>query len=44
LLSTFRDNLSVPSLRVRNPERTLEAWTDRSSRNVDKKELPLLAA
>jgi len=37
------DNLSVPSLRVKNPKGTLDDWTDRLSWNAGK-ELPLLAA
>jgi hypothetical protein len=41
-VSTFRDNLSFPFLRVKNP-RDLEDETDRLSRNVGK-ELPLVAA
>jgi len=39
---TFRDNLSVPSSRFKNPFLTLDDGTDRMSRNVGK-ELPLLA-
>jgi hypothetical protein len=41
-VSTFRDILSVPFLRVKNP-RGLEDGTDTLSRNVGK-ELPLLAS
>jgi hypothetical protein len=43
-LPTFRDNLSVPSSRVKNLGHvTLEDGTDRLSRKVGK-ELPLLVA
>jgi len=42
-LPTFRDNLSVPSSRVKNPFLTLDDGIDTMSRNVSK-ELPLLAA
>jgi len=41
-VSKFRDNLSVPFLRVKNP-RGLEDETDRLPRNVGK-ELPQFAA
>jgi len=45
-LQTFRDNLSVPSPRVKNPKKgeflTLDDGTDRLSQNVGK-ELPVLA-
>jgi hypothetical protein len=47
LSENLRDNLSVPSSRVRNPKEyfeflTLDVGTDRLSRNVDKN-LPLFA-
>jgi len=44
LLPTFRDNISVPSARVKDQDYlNLGDWTDRLSRNVTK-ELPFYAA
>jgi len=43
-LPTFRDNLSVPSSRVKNNFLTLEDRTHRLSWNVVGKELPPLTA